>query len=396
MKQSRSPRISTICEPIPRSRCGRRIPIVSRRRPNRLPQPSANHSSRRWAGPKKGSGHRRPRPSSCWRRGRASGVVADRNRGLCCLWLADHEAAVAALRRYIARTKPTTDTVDLEALCQKIEPPSRHDLVGFDRLSWPIRNRDGLLAALRADPAIAEGLSLDRSIRTIRSLLRWSVFCSLIVPPSRPSPASPGRTFRWSMARCLSIRTSSSSKPSMTAGSIAWSIGSRPLRARRFRRPIPGPRSSGMSPGMSWPWPGDGMSRPGSLEEEIDRLRREQAAYMISEVWPKTPHPSLRRRTPLQAGQAGDRETFLRGRIRRMEAPHDEPDELLDWNELRSKLHLNPEPPIDPETVEIDQLHLSRLGSGPDRPAGRRPPAGVLSPGGEVGAPPRAETRRPG
>ena len=36
-------------------------------------------------------------------------------------------------------------------------------------------------------------------------------------------------------------------------------------------------------------------------------------------------------------------------------------DEVLDWNELRSKLHLSPEPPIDPETVDIDQLHLSRL-----------------------------------
>ena len=34
--------------------------------------------------------------------GSSAGVVAERNRGLCCLWLGDHDAAVAALRRYIA------------------------------------------------------------------------------------------------------------------------------------------------------------------------------------------------------------------------------------------------------------------------------------------------------
>ena len=82
--------------------------------------------------------------------------------------------------------------------------------------------------------------------------------------------------------------------------------------------------------------------------EDYDRLKREQAAHIITEIWPKTPHPSLRRRTPLQAGQAGDSETFLRASIRRMEAAYDAPEEVLDWNELRSKLHLDPEPAIDP------------------------------------------------
>ena len=53
--------------------------------------------------------------------GSGAGAIADRNRGLCCLWIADHEGAVAALRRYIARIGPTLDAVDLEALCQRIE-----------------------------------------------------------------------------------------------------------------------------------------------------------------------------------------------------------------------------------------------------------------------------------
>ena len=51
----------------------------------------------------------------------------------------------------------------------------------------------------------------------------------------------------------------------------------------------------------------------GISDEENDRLKREQVAHIIAEVWPNTPQPALRRRTPLQAGQAGDSETFLRG-----------------------------------------------------------------------------------
>ena len=48
-----------------------------------------------------------------------------------------------------------------------------------------------------------------------------------------------------------------------------------------------------------------------------------------------------------------------------MEGAYDSPDGPLDWNELRSKLHLSPEPSIDPETVELEQFHLSRLGLVP-------------------------------
>ena len=44
-----------------------------------------------------------------------------------------------------------------------------------------------------------------------------------------------------------------------------------------------------------------------------------------------------------------------------MESANDLPEEVLDWDELRSKLHLSPEPAIDPDTVEIDSFTCSRL-----------------------------------
>ena len=56
--------------------------------------------------------------------GRSEGL-ADRNLGLCRLWMADEAGAVAALRRYIARLGASPEAVDLEALCQQICAPRR-------------------------------------------------------------------------------------------------------------------------------------------------------------------------------------------------------------------------------------------------------------------------------
>src|SRR5205085_7690691 len=66
--------------------------------------------------------------------GSSAGAIADRNRGLCCLWLADHEAAVAALRRFIARTGPSLEATDLEALCQRIAVNPGEETIEFVHL----------------------------------------------------------------------------------------------------------------------------------------------------------------------------------------------------------------------------------------------------------------------
>ena len=56
---------------------------------------------------------------------------------------------------------------------------------------------------------------------------------------------------------------------------------------------------------LSWQW-----SLPTGLsDEDVERLHREQRAHIIGEVWPKTPLPALRGRTPIQAAKAGDAET---------------------------------------------------------------------------------------
>jgi tetratricopeptide (TPR) repeat protein len=307
--------------------------------------------------------------------GSGAGVVADRNRGLCCLWLGDHEAAVAALRRSIARTKPTTDTIDLETLCQLIEPPSRYDLVDLDRLSWPVRNRDGLLAALRADPAIAEAepRPLEPDEAESPPLERF------LLLDRRAAVAKPGLTrLDLPLVDCevlvgkdlVYLEASDDGRLDSLIDRFTTVAASTSPPAHPRTKVIDHVPRHELALLQRWHFPA-GLSL-----EENERLRREQAAYVISEIWAKTPQPSLRRRTPLQAGQAGDSETFLRASIRRMEGAYDSLDGPLDWNELRSKLHLSPEPSIDPETVELEQLHLSRLALVPlDRLDDERLPA---------------------
>ena len=292
--------------------------------------------------------------------GSGAGVLADRNRGLCCLWLADHDGAVAALRRYIARSKPSTDTVDLEALCQVIEPPSRYDLVDLDRLTWPIRNREGLVAALHADKSIvqAQPRAIDSDDPDAPQL---DSFLLLDRPEAEAKPGLTRQELPLVEGELLLDKS--------VAFLEAVDDGRLDALIDRFARvagpniPPAHPRTKiiGNLPRHELALAVRSMVPAGLSAEDDARLRREQSDYIISEIWTKTPHPLLRRRTPLQAAQAGDSETFLRASVRRMEGAYDSPEQVLDWNELRAKLRVSAEPPIDPETVEFDGLHLSRV-----------------------------------
>lgn len=292
--------------------------------------------------------------------GSTAGAVADYNRGLCCLWLAEDKAGVAALRRYVARVGATTEAVDLEALCQILDPGSTGgETVEFVHLSWPLRDRDGLLQALTANPYFAAGperpinpeaeearatesfLILDRPKVDARSGLtrteipivegeiivgddsvvletyddsrmdrlvdRFTTVARGMIPPAHPRTKVIGKTSRYLLA--LNRR---------------WSLP------------------------------------PGLDEAEAARLAHEQRAYILGEVWPETPNPVLRRRTPTQAAKAGDAEVPLRAAIRLLEVEGEDTEGAGDWDALRSRLGLKPEPPVEAASLDLDQLHLSR------------------------------------
>ena len=95
--------------------------------------------------------------------------------------------------------------------------------------------------------------------------------------------------------------------------------------------------------------------------DEVDRLTREQGAVIFRDIWPKTPLPYLGGRTPAAAAAAGNAEVPLRAAVFQLEQSLEPWRESVDFGALRASLKVPPEPPIDPETVDIEQLHLARL-----------------------------------
>ena len=84
---------------------------------------------------------------------------------------------------------------------------------------------------------------------------------------------------------------------------------------------------------LSWRW----QLPEGMPEEEAERLNDEQIAHIIRDVWPETPHPALRWRTPLQAAKAGDAQTALRAAVLQFEASDESWADLVDWDQFRDE-----------------------------------------------------------
>ncbi|MBV8606505.1 MAG: tetratricopeptide repeat protein [Singulisphaera sp.] len=287
-------------------------------------------------------------------------VEAERNLGLCRLWLANDAGAVEALRRYITRVGATTEAVDLEALCQEIAPLGPDDLVAHVQLIWPLRDREGLLQALRADKTVHEDgrAPIDPGDDNAPEVDQFALLDRPMLDRTeglRPEevPKVVGRVLVGQEIVALEI----------------YDDGRRDGLVGRFAR-LAGaaitptqPRSKGfekvarMTLALSWDW----RLPKGVDPEEVVRLDREQGALLIRETWPKTPMPFLGGRTPLQAAGDGDAVVPLRAAVSRLERTREPWRDLVDFAALRATLGLEPEPAIDPETVDIGRLHLARL-----------------------------------
>jgi hypothetical protein len=114
---------------------------------------------------------------------------------------------------------------------------------------------------------------------------------------------------------------------------------------------------------LSWHW----YLPPDLSDVEKKRLTHEQMASLVTTVWPETPVAYFGGRTPLQLARTGGAETSLRAAVLRMEQSGDDWGGQVDWQSLRERLGIPPEPGIDPETVEIDRLPVCRLNMVPVR-----------------------------
>lgn len=287
-------------------------------------------------------------------------AVADRNLGFCRLWMADNAGAVQALRRYIRTLGTSEEAVDLEALCQQCDPVGPDDLVELVQLIWPLRDREGLLRNLQADaqsvaddpepidpdnedsPQLDVFVLLDRPQIAARSDLR---------PDEMPIRL--GRVLVGQEIAILEAYDDgrldglSERFTGLATGTIAPAHPKTKVIEKAVR--------TSLALSREW-YPPDDLSM-----EDAEPLSKRLGAWIIDEVWPKTPMRYLQGRTPIDAGRAGDAVVALRAAMLQLECAHEPWAAVVDFQALRSRLGIEPEPAIDPETVDIEQLPLSRL-----------------------------------
>jgi tetratricopeptide (TPR) repeat protein len=285
---------------------------------------------------------------------------ADRNLGLCRLWTGDHAAALPALRRWVARAGATPEAVDIEALCQQITPAGPDDTIEQVQLIWPLRDRERLLEILREDPKVhPEGRGpIDPAQADSPEVEQFGL---LDRPPIAAGRGlSPSAIPRY-MGRVLvgqeiaALESFDDGRLNALSERFTTLAGSTIVPAHPRTKVLGKVVRANVA--LTWEW-----FLPEGLErDEVDRLNREQGAAIIRDVWPRTPIPSLGGRTAAAVAAGGNGAVPLRAAVFSLELSPESWRDEVDFPALRASLGIGPEPEIDPETVDLAQLHLARL-----------------------------------
>jgi tetratricopeptide (TPR) repeat protein len=290
----------------------------------------------------------------------AASGSADRNLGLCRLWLGDHARAVAALRRWIAGAGSTTEAVDLELLCQILDESSVGEPVEHLRLTWPLRNRVALIEAIeRHDHCAADQAPkgdrnqpedgdtrhfflLDRPRAEARMGLRLEEIPVVLGRIEVASDQVHLETFDDGRLHFIMDRFTAIAGTSVPPAHPKTKVLGRVGRSEHA---------------LMW----FGMIPPDLPGEEHERILQDQRLQMFRQVWPETPMPYLGGRTPREASRAGDASIALRAALLAFEYSEEPWTSRVDWNEVRSSLGIEPEPLPDAATIPIERIHLGRL-----------------------------------
>jgi hypothetical protein len=291
-----------------------------------------------------------------------AGSLADRNLGLCRLWLADHAGAVQALRRYVANAGPTADAVDLEALCQTVWPVNQNDVVERVQLIWPLRNRTALLNTLRQademsfigrapiNPEEENSPEVDYYALLDRPVLRRSSGLTAAEIPRVVGHVLLGQEI-------VALEAYDDERLGALSDRFTQMAGASIPPAHPRTKVLEAMVRASVVFQEEWLLP-EGVSH-----EDKERLNVEKNSQLLLEVWPRTPQAFLAGRTPLQALQTGkdpDR-TAVRGAVWRMEqTSHLAPDDRT-FDLLREKLGLEREPEVNPDGLDLDALPPTRL-----------------------------------
>jgi tetratricopeptide (TPR) repeat protein len=288
------------------------------------------------------------------------GLEADRNLGLCRLWLGDVAAAVAALGRWIDRAEETTEAIDLAVVCLLLDPSDDPDPVEQLQLTWPLRDRETLLQHLSDQPVIVSGgkrlLDPEDDESPEMEIFHWL---------DRPKIEAGIGLTRQEIPLVLGdvlvgtdtivLETFDDGQLNALIDRFAVLMGTAVPPAQPRTKTID--KLDRSSYAMSWHW----YMPPDLSEKEKRRLSTEQHTYLLTDIWPETPLRQLGGRSPMQLAEAGDKKTLVRAALLAQETSGECAGETADFAPVRLRLGVLPEPLIDPATVQIDRVPLGRL-----------------------------------
>jgi tetratricopeptide (TPR) repeat protein len=294
---------------------------------------------------------------------------ADYNLGLCRLWIGDEAGALGPIRRRSKTLGNSTEAVDLEILAQQIEPIHPDDRVEQVQLTWPLRNRDALLASLRSkadifddgtapvDPEDPDSPEADHFVLLDRPAIDKHDGKGL-TPDDIPRILG-----RIMVAQdVVSIETYDDGRVD-SLGDRFTAVAGSAIAPAHPRTKILGEESKATL-AMAWEWLYPAELAP----EEAQRLDLEQRVKILRDIWPVTPSPFLNFRSPERAAKDGDAEVPLRAALCQYEQDRALEEAGLDFAAIRSRLNIPPEPAIDPATVDVTKLSLGRLNQVPVEP----------------------------
>jgi hypothetical protein len=289
-----------------------------------------------------------------------AGTAAERNLGLCRLWLGEEKAGVEALWRWSRHAQPTTENVDLAVVSLVLDESVDVEPVEHVQLTWPLRDRKTLLEVLIKDPSIIEGPDRHFDPNNEKSPQVYSFY----LLDRAKVDARPGLS-RQEIPLVLGeilIGSETVTLESHDDGRLDGLIDRFTALAGKAIPPAH-PRTkvigqTGRSAhSLSWHW----YLPPELPEVESQRLSQEQIAHVMTEVWPETPLAFLDGRTPLQAAQSGRATILLRAAVLQMQLSGERWCDQVDWARFRARLKLEPEPAIDARSVKFYDVHLARL-----------------------------------
>ena len=294
-------------------------------------------------------------------------LEADCNLGLCLLWLADEPAAAAAFRRYIPSLGDSVEAVDLEALCQITVPPTGEDLVGHVQLTWSVRDRESLLRALRNDPAVHDDGQGPSDPEDPESPV---VDAFSLLDRPKPAAAASGLELR-DLPRIEARVTVSENVATLDLfddGRLER-VSSRFTEIARTAIPPAHPRTKVLKPiSRNSLRMQPALYLPENLSgEEAMRFAKAESARMIREVWPDLRLAIAGGKTPRQAAKDPRFQVPLRAAFRQFAVRQSALQSGSELESIRNEIGIALEPAINPATIDIDRLHISRISLVPVR-----------------------------